>query len=237
MLIKTWLQLEIVPESNQDDTQKFEKERETVKEQSGQGSLSIEPNIITQIATAVTEQINQQFNLTALQALLQERGGEQTGRGSADLLPPTAGHSTLDVHQPPAADTALTKSISYDQYDIQKLVSSVPHKFSKRANLLLKNFQERPLDISFKTNGELYIDSESVPNADIFNIFPQLFVRKQKKIVPGLSELATKIASLNWGHLICKGITKGLKRPKNYKLHESTHHTLKEFKNWWYMSP
>lgn len=169
--------------------------------------------------------------------MLQERGGEQTGRGSTDLLPPTAGHSTLEVQQPPASDTSVTKSISYDQFDVQKLVNTVPHKFSKRAALLLKNIQERPLDISFKTNGELYIDSESVPSADIFNIFPQLFVRKHKKVVPGLSELATKIASLHWGHLISKGITKGLKRPRNYKLHDSAEHSLKEFKNWWYMSP
>jgi len=169
--------------------------------------------------------------------LLHGKEGEQTGRGSADLLPPTAGHLTLEVQQPPASDTTVTNSTSYDQFDVEKLVNSVPRKFSKRAVLLLKNIQERPLDISFKANGELYIDSESVPNADIFTIFPELFVRKYKKIVPGLSELATKIASLHWGHLISKGITKGLKRPKNYKMHDSTTHTLKEFKNWWYMSP
>ena len=199
--------------------------------------MSIEPNIITQIAAAVSEQINQQFNLAGLQALLHEREGDQTGTGSDDLLPPTAGHSSLEVQQPPAGDEPVTKSVSYDQFDVEKLVNSVPRKFSKRATLLLKNIKERPLDISFKTNGELYIDSKSVPDADIYKIFPQLFVRKQKKIVPGLSELATKIASLHWGHLISKGITIGLKRPRNYKLHDSTAHTLKEFKNWWYMSP
>ena len=229
--------MEIVPDSNQDDTQKFEKERETPKEQTGQGSITFEPNIVAQIASAVTEQLNQQFNLTALQALLQEKQVEQTGRGSSDLLPPIAEEAAHDVHQPPAADTTVTKSVSYDQFDIQKLVNSVPRKFAKRATLLLSNIQERPLDISFKTNGEVYIDSESVPDANIFTIFPELFVRKHKKIVPGLSELATKIASLHWGHLISKGITKGLKRPRNYKVHENTTHTLKEFKNWWYMSP
>jgi len=54
--------------------------------------------------------------------------------------------------------------------------------------------------------------------------------------VPGLSDLATKIAFLNIGHLINKGIGKGLKCPKSYNLHEETEPTLKEFKNWWYMS-
>ena len=169
--------------------------------------------------------------------MLPQKEGEQTGKGSADLLPPTASHATLDVQQPPASDTTVTKSVSYDKFDVQRLINSVPKRFSKRAALLLKNIQERPLDINFNGSGELYIDSESVPSADIFVIFPELFVRKHKKALPGLSELATKIASLSLGHLISKGITKGLKRPRNYKLHETTTHSLKEFKNWWYMSP
>ena len=171
-------QLEIVPDSNQEDNQKFEKQREEdtqqrdeVKEQIGQGSVNIEPDIINQIATAVSEQLNQKFNLSALQALLPQKEGEQTGKGSADLLPPTASHATLEVQQPPASDTTVTKSVSYDKFDVQRLLNSVPKRFSKRASLLLKNIQERPLDINFNGSGELYIDSESVPSADIFVIF------------------------------------------------------------------
>lgn len=201
--------------------------------------MEANPNVISQIASAVAEQLNQQFNLSALQSLLHQKETEQTGKGAADndLVPPTASHSTLEVEPPPASDTTITKSVSYDQFDIQKLINSVPRKFSKRAAQLLQNIKQRPLDISFKTNGDLYIDSQSVPSADIFQIFPELFVRKKKIILPGLSELATKIASLHWGHLISRGITKGLKRPKNYKVHDNTAHSLKEFKNWWYMSP
>ncbi len=93
-----------------------------------------------------------------------------------------------------------------------------------------------PASIDFNSDGELFIDSVSIPGANIFDIFPELFLRKKKKFITGLSDLATKIAFLNLGHLINKGIPRGLKRPTNYKLHDQTIPDLKVFKNWWYMS-
>jgi len=152
------------------------------------------------------------------------------------LLPPVPDIVNLHVEQPAAFVSEEQKSSQFDKFDEEKLLTEIPKKFQKNALELLEKIREDPLSIDFNSKGELFIDSVSIPNANIFHIFPELFVRKRKTIVPGLSDLATKIAYLNYGSLINKGIGKGLKRPKSYEFHEETVPTLKEFKNWWYMS-
>lgn len=113
----------------------------------------------------------------------------------------------------------------------------MPKNYQSRAKLLLENINQNPLEIDYNSNGELFIDGICIPNANIFKIFPELYVRKIKKHLSGKDELATKIASKGWGKYIVKGIIKSLKRPKNYQMHKDTTSSLKAFKNWWYLSP
>jgi hypothetical protein len=212
-------------------------------EQTGSGTQF--PNdFIEKLSASITNQISQKFNLEALQQLLptsQEStigGVSQIGEGNSsnDLFPPLPSSTPLNVTQPPAFDSENQKSHQYDQFDNNKLISLIPKKFHARAQILLNNFKQNPLEIDYNSKGELYIDGVCIPNADIFKIFPELFVRKFKKYVPGKNELVTKIASKGWGKLIVRGIIRGLKRPPKYILHKDTISSVKEFRNWWYLS-
>lgn len=218
-------------------------EHEKKQEQTGSG-IQLPEDFFEKLSTTITNQISQKFNLDALQQLLPVSSSSsssiisQTGEGnfSNDLFPPAPSSTALDVSQPPAFDATNQKSQQYDKFDANKLISLIPQKFHKRAQILLNNIQDNPLEIDFNTKGELFIDGECIPNANIFKIFPQLYVSKVKKFLPGKDELVTKIASKGWGKLIVKGIVKGLKRPPKYKFHKDTLSSVKEFKNWWYLS-
>lgn len=119
-------------------------------------------------------------------------------------------------------------------FDENVLLNLVPNGFHIRAKELLQKIHENPMELNFSTDGTVYIDSESIPKSDIKVIFPALFIRKNKKAIPGLTETATKLASLGLGHLFFKGILKTLKRPLNYKFSE-TPSDFKKHKNWWFL--
>jgi len=190
----------------------------------------VNTNFIETIVAKVLVSLNQQQANKNL-----DEPKSQTGEG-VDLLPPTANFIESNVIPPLASGSLKVKSTQHDKFDDKKLLDSIPTKFLKRATILLNKIKNIPLQIDFNSNGDLFIDGQNIPNANIYLIFPELFIRKKKRPIIGLSELATKISYLGCGFLIAKGITKGLKRPKNYKIHESTEHSLKEFKNWWYVS-
>jgi len=240
--------LKIVPESSKVP------ENKKLIEQIGEGNQSVakiegdlnfpssssinfnEHSFIDSIVSKVTDKLLENFkseNLNALKKIVDEKS--QIGAGS-DILPPVANFVEHDISQPSSSDIINIKSTQHNEFDDAKLLKLIPEKFKKRATILLNNIKSNPLQIDFNTKGDLFIDSQSIPNSNIFVIFPELFNCKKKRPIFGLSELATKISTLGWGHLIVKGIAKGLKRPKNYKIHEKTQHSLSEFKNWWYMS-
>jgi len=214
---------------------------EQAAEQTGSGNLSLPDDFIEQLSASISNQISQKFNLPALQQLLPANPAphiSQIGEGnlSNDLFPPAPSSTKLDVSQPPAFDSNLKKSQQYDQFDNNKLINLVPKQYHGRAKRLLTYIKENPLEIDYNSRGDLFIDGVCIPNANIFKIFPELYVRKFKKFLPGKSELATKIASKGWGKLMVRGIIKGLKRPPKYQLHSDTLSSIKSFKNWWYLS-
>lgn len=203
--------------------------------------LEVSSALIQELSTAVANQISQQFNLKALQQLVPTPTPSeliQTGEGntSNDLLPPIPSHINFNISAPAASDFVKHKSQQFDEFDVNKLISSVPIAYHTRAKNLIEKITQNPLEIDFNTKGQLYLDGIEIPQANIFQIFPELYRRKLKKNLPGKDELVTKIASKGWGTLIVRGIVKGLKRPKNYQCHNETLASLKEFKNWWYMS-
>ena len=152
------------------------------------------------------------------------------------MLPPL----TEDVHFKTAPDPAGTvvqnKSEPHDVFDSNLLLELVPAGFHARAKELLEKIKQNPMEISFATDGTVFIDSKSIPNTNIKIIFPALFIRKNKSSITGLKETATKLASLGFGHLFFKGILKTLKRPSNYKfLDYEKSHDLKKNKHWWFI--
>jgi len=150
------------------------------------------------------------------------------------LLAPLTEDSHHETEPDPAGTIVETKSQPHDVFDENLLIQLVPNGFHTRAKELLEKIREFPMELSFASDGTVFIDSQSIPNSDIKTIFPALFIRKTKKIIPGLIETATKLASMGAGQFFFKGILKTLKRPKNYKLSEEALN-YKKHKNWWFI--
>lgn len=156
--------------------------------------------------------------------------------GKGDVLPEVPEEVDLPNDPPLSFGVTQRKSVLHDDIDDANLILSVPEKYQEKASKLLKLLNKDSLTFSYNSKGEVYIDQTSVPNSDMFIIFPELFERKQKS-VPGLSEVATKIAFLGLGHLINCGITKGLKRQKSFKENPSVSSQIRNLKHWYYIGP
>ena len=89
-----------------------------------------------------------------------------------------------------------------DSYDEHALLKKVPKRFKKNAAKLLKTFDEQPNEITWDSSGNIYIDEQVIPNADIFDIFPALFKKKPSKHAKGLPDLIQKLQSMGLSHLI-----------------------------------
>lgn len=225
-------ELEIPNFSKQEDTL----EQSEVPNQSGFGN-NITSDFISQISKAVSDQLANEYNLKQLQTLLTNSNSEtkQTGTGFEDLLPNKIDHVDLDITPLPASENIIEKSIPHDDFDTKKLINLVPLPFHKKAQLLLQKINEFPLDITYNTAGDLFINSQSIPNANIYEIFPNLYKKRSKKHIPGFEEMVNKLAELNLGYLFTKGILKTLKRPKHYKIDPCINENYKKVKYWWFI--
>lgn len=83
---------------------------------------------------------------------------------------------------------------------------------------MLEELKEHSDYISFKPSGDILIQGEELPNANIHKLFPLLFRPiKNHRDNPSLSALADAIASLGLGHLILRNYTIGITpKGKNY---------------------
>jgi len=155
----------------------------------------------TRISQLVVKQLAEQYNLDALQKLLpgnfyhkiiltfflvtllqsfsDKPIAKQVGGGCLDLLPPILDFIDLHVEQPTEFVAQEQKSSQFDQFDEEKLLTEVPPKFRKNAQQLLGKIREDPLSIDFNSNGELFIDSVSIPDANISTFFLNCLCEKK----------------------------------------------------------
>lgn len=161
---------------------------------------------------------------------------QQIGAGLSNDLEPKPDNNIEPITVPPVSSQSLhPKSLEHDQYAVEKLLKTVPDTFKSQAEELLQNIDSRPLELTFNQEGQIFIDSENLPGANIFLIFSQLFA-KNKKGAPGLSEFATKLATMGLGHLFRKGILKSLKRPaQSTESYDHLQEDIKKLKHWWYI--
>jgi len=135
----------------------------------------VNTNFIETIVAKVLDTLNQQQANKNL-----DGPKSQTGEG-VDLLPPTASFVESNVIPPLASGSLKVKSTQHDKFDDKKLLDSIPKQFLKRATILLNKIKNAPLQIDFNSKGDLFIDGENIPDANIFLIFPELFIRKKKE--------------------------------------------------------
>lgn len=190
--------------------------------------------MIDLITKSVTETLIKTYNLQPQPTTtLLTPEYNQSGTGPEDIEKPIPQQTAINITPPIPAENVTEKSHLQDMFDNQKLLASVPKEYHSKALKLLQSINNLPMEISFTSDGDVYIDNKSIAEANFFKIFPALYT-KSKTNIPGLSEVTTKLASLNLGHLFHKGMLKVFKRPKSYKFDLLSAHTQTS-KNWWYI--
>jgi flagellar motor protein MotB len=203
--------------------------------QTGAGALensnSISSDILKKIYDKIFREISSEFNLTPSNRNIQE------GAGAGDLMPELP--EAIPEKEPqinPVQSANFKKSQLHDEFDDQKLIELVPAGAKKRAGDLLKELKQFSSDISWTSNGVILIDQQSLPESNIFNLFPKLFKRLEfPDKVLYLDTVAAKIATLGLGRFINKRLTLGLSRRKVIPEQGQYLTEIKQAKHWWFL--
>ena len=147
---------------------------------------------------------------------------------------PTVAVTVPENTNPPIAyDHKIVKTDLNDQKDTEKVLRKVPRKHLSNAIRLLESFEERSDELTYDCTGTIYIDQESIPNSNIFELMPYLF-KKQSTKLPGFQDFVHKIVEMGLEHLIAY-------RPKEVRLISNTaSQSTKNPKSntpWWYLGP
>ena len=119
-----------------------------------------------------------------------------------------------------APSTAVTKSdnttppLHYDQkkfqndpndsFDEKRLLKAIPSRFRSKAIQLLKQFNARGTELTWNSDGVIFIDQESIPESNIFTLFPYLYKLKHPKDLNGFDDFVEKIEEMGLSDLIVK---------------------------------
>jgi len=116
-----------------------------------------------------------------------------------------------------------------DKFDENSILKLVPPRFRRQAETLLQQFDEHSQDITWSSDGTLYIDQVSIPESNFFVLFPALFKSTKADKILGYGELYQKLNDMGLVHLI-RSPQRKIKTIKKVNLSTST---LPE--NWWFI--
>ena len=74
----------------------------------------------------------------------------------------------------------------------------------KNAKKLLEEFDKRGNELTWNTQGTIFIDEVSIPGSNIFTVFPLLFKLRRSDELIGLNELIQKIDDMGLSTYIVK---------------------------------
>lgn len=149
-----------------------------------------------------------------------------------DLTEPTItaiGHP--QSAEPEKAIVSVEKSDLNDEFDDLKLLKRIPKEKKHSALELLKQIKMRPSEITFDSNGTIFIDDMGIEGSNIYKLFPLLFRRTVTKKFTGFEELISKLKAMGLEHLVQSG--KDLQSSKN--LDKALSSKMKIDDQWWYL--
>jgi len=101
----------------------------------------------------------------------------------------------------------------------------------------LSEFNARGNELTWDSNGKIFIDQVSIPGSNMYFLFPLLFKKKRSSHLPGLEQLVSKINDMGLGDFINNSqlqITHEAFSSRNVP--ETTDSVVKNEK-WWYLGP
>lgn len=200
------------------------------KEQSGGGETSAEGSssdvlndrLVTRLSDIIASKLEQRYKLQPITPYWK----------SFDVSEPTISSEVIpEQTKPPIGfGVEIVPTEMSDKFDAKRLLLLVPKPQRQKAISLLDIFENQPNDISFDTAGNVYINSESIPNSNVSHIFPALFKKGTNEAnVPGLKDVVAKLTQMNVIHLTNRNPSHSLKvkGPQQAKQIQKT--------NWWYL--
>ena len=126
-----------------------------------------------------------------------------------------------------------------DQFDQQHLISLIPKLHKQKAIRLLQALEEQPQEITFNSKGDIFLNSQSLPGANIYVLFPALFKRRTPKALVGYPEFTQKLSEMKLTHFISAQSMKAdnLKSSHTaHAIHQASGSGSKQ-SPWWYIGP
>ena len=179
---------------------------------------------IGKIVKLVTEQITNPTNP------LKDARPVNSTWSNFDLSPPSTSVINSANTVPPIHFTQTRiKNDDNDSFDESRLLKTIPPRHRYQAQILLHQFNQRGTELTWNSDGIIFVDQTSIPQSNIFVLFPYLFKMKHPKDLPGFEDFVKKIEEMGLGHLIIKNGRS--KRSQQMNLNS----TLKQSDNWWYI--
>ena len=196
--------------------------------QSGSGLLSRkrkysedDDEYISKIATLVSQKIQN--------PLLNARPVNTAWTNYNLSLPSTSVAQSANTTPPVHYDVKKFQNDDNDSFDEQRLLKLVPAQHKKLAKVLLDEFNNRGTELTWNSDGVIFKDQTSIPQSNIFELFPYLFKHKHPKSLTGFEDFVEKIDQMGLSHLIVKSISK----PVNLKAKTETE--TSSSKNFWFL--
>lgn len=115
----------------------------------------------------------------------------------------------------------------------------IPKSHYGNAKFLLNEFTKRGNELTWNSQGTVFIDQTSIPNSNIFVLLPLLFKRNQKSFstIAGYDDMVQKIFDMGLSDLICA-------KKKNRKVVQKFENLDSKLQSesetevpWWYLGP
>ena len=120
------------------------------------------------------------------------------------------------------------------------LLSKVPPGFHSKAKLLIEAFDKNPQQLTWNDEGELIINNESVPNANIYHLLPAIYktaLAKNKKTLPGFIEFVNQIGAMGLAKLISPKLMRGFRRKIPIENENELYNDIIKNDKWYYLGP
>jgi hypothetical protein len=200
---------------------------ESQTSQTGSGS-GPDINLLSEL---VAKQLEKKFQFVPLENV-------QQGSGSSDLItefPQQIASDKKLIDTLPSSST-VQKSTLKDSFDDQRLIKLVPKSSQNKAEKLLDQLQKHPSDITWQSDGTIFLNQSSLFGSNIFDLFPKLFKKNSHpENIPNLLQVASSIATLGLGHLINGFLTRGLTRKVPILNHSELKLKIEHSKNWYFL--
>lgn len=115
--------------------------------------------------------------------------------------------------------------------DEKQLLILIPKGQKKKAKQLLMEFEKRPNELTWSSDGIIYVDQVAIPGSNMFTFFPILF-KKSKPKLQGFEDFIQKIRQMQLNFIFESESKSESKVSKTSASNEPN-----SDERWWFLGP